>query len=132
MPYVVAGLLASLTVRVFFELQDYGPESAIRRFLEAIKKNNPAELDDVITEKAIHGDDEKEMIARIGIWQQKGVTMQVGRMERNINEVRAVVIFSFPNETIFGPVWVVERRGKDWLVDANKTAINFWDDYPPK
>jgi hypothetical protein len=132
MPYIAAGLLASITIRVFFELQDYGPESAIRRFLESVRTNNPTELLGVVTDPPIQGVNERRMVGALGVWDRNRVTSQVGRLERTGNEVRAAVIFSFPNGTIWSSVWVVERRGRMWLVDANKTATIFWDGLPPQ
>jgi len=134
MPYFAAGLLASLTIRVFFELQDYGPESAIRHFYQAtpnaIQTGSLADLQALSAEQ-IQGANETLMIARLAFWRSHGVSMQVGRIERTGNEVRAAVIFSFENGTIWAPVWVLQRRGKLWLVDFNKTSTIFWDFRPP-
>jgi hypothetical protein len=135
MSYVAAALLASLTVRVFFELQDYGPESSIRRFLEAIRANDgPALVADIVN-PPIQNRAERAMVASLAFWQTHGVTAQVGRLERTGDEVRATVLFSLPNGTANGTIWaavfVVKRIGRMWFVDANKTATIFWDDPPP-
>jgi len=127
--YIAAGLLASLTIRVFFELQDFGPESAIRTFMNALR--DPHSIQGEVITDPISGDPQKLMLVRLVNWQRHGVEAQVGYVKQSGNEARATVIFSFPNGTIWTTVWVVERRGKSWLVDANKTATIFWDDLPP-
>jgi hypothetical protein len=127
-PYVAAALLASLTIRVFSELQDYGPESAIRRFFGAL--GSPQALQDEIT-KGDLGDAELAMFADLLFWQTHGVTAQMGHVKVTGNEARVVVSFSFPNGTIWHSVWVVEGGGRKWLVNANKTATIFRDNRPP-
>ena len=131
MPYVAAGLLASLTIRVFFELQDYGPESAIRRFSESISHDNLSELEAVTVTKELSSK-EKAMVARLANWHHLGVSMQVGRIERTGTESRAAVVFSYPSGNSWGTVWVVQRSGKEWRVNVNKTATIFWDSVPPQ
>ncbi len=136
--YVAAALLASLTIRVFFELQDYGPESAVRRFYEAVpytvKTSDMSELKAVSTDE-IQGRAEIDMILTLAQWEMHGVPMQIVRLEGTGNEARVVVAFSFPTapqETVWTPVWVVQRRGKSWRVDVSKTAAIFWDARPPQ
>jgi len=137
-PYVAAAILASLTIRVFFELQDYGPESALRRANEAIQNDDGKGLLNVIVDHKLEGANEKAMVATLRFWYTHGVTMQVGRLIRNGNQVRAALVFGFPPRTFGFPkgtywssVWVVERNGRSWFVDANKTATIFWDSGPP-
>ena len=124
--YVAAGLLACLTIRVFFELQDSGPESAIRRFNDAIRDHDAESIRKLTTEP-LEGDATRAMLAKLDAWDSDGATMQVTLMERSGDEVRAVVVFSLPKGTSSAMIWVVERRGKMWLVDANKTATILWD-----
>lgn len=129
MPLFAAALLASLTIRVFFELQDYGPESAIRRFLGAVRR--PDEMQAMYGKTWLPTEPELEMIRVLAYWQSHGVSAQVGRLERVDDEIRAAVIFSFPNGTNWGFAWVVQRKGIDWRVDVNKTATIFRDSRPP-
>lgn len=139
-PYIAAALLASLTIRVFFTLQDYGPESAIRRFYaatpDAVRTGNVAELVDVSLDAKIQGLSEAAMVSRLARWRTHGVPMQVEFVQGNGNEVRAVVVFSLPlnkkTDYLWASVWVVVRIGKDWKIDVNKTSTIFWDAEPPQ
>src|SRR4051812_16565072 len=45
-----AGLLAALVLFVFATLQNYGPQSAVRRFHEAVRTGDPVELEDSIVQ----------------------------------------------------------------------------------
>ena len=62
--------------------------------------------------------------------------MHLAEMERSENEVRAAVLFTtsantdHPLGTQWAMIWVVTRRGKFWLVDANKTATILTDALP--
>jgi hypothetical protein len=126
-PYVSAALLASLTIRVFSELQDFGPESAIREYLDSIQTPE--------VQRSIKGrnDPESAMVRILSYWLANGVSIKIDRIERSGNDARAAVVFLFPghDQLIWMPVWVVHRTEKSWLVDANKTATIFWDSKPP-
>ena len=126
-PAIAAAFLACLTVRVFSELQNYGPESAIRRFYQAVKANDRKAVESVMVPQQIDGPNFKYLVGKLMAWNAEGANLQVARIERTGNEVRAVVVFSFPSGTVTGFVWVVERSGKDWLVDTNKTATILLD-----
>ena len=132
---VSAAVLASLTVGVFYQLQDYGPESAIRRFNELSINDNDEGLKTVIADNAqLHSI--FFLKQKLKEWYQDGATMQLAQMERSENEVRAAVLFTIPAEpdyplgTQWAMIWVVVRRGKSWLVDVNKTATILGDQLP--
>ena len=132
---LAATLLACLTVGVFYQLQDYGPESAIRRFNELSLNDNDEGLKMVIAENA-QVSSVVFLKQKLKEWYQYGATMQLAQMERTDNEVRAAVLFTIPPQpdyplgTQWAMIWVVVRRGKSWLVDANKTATILGDTLP--
>ena len=120
-----------MIVRVFFELQYYGPESAIRRFNEALKAQDIAAVQQASSEP-LQGDAEKRFLATLLDWDLHGVTFQVEKIVRTGNEVRAIVVFNFPKGDPEGFAWVIQHRGRQWLVDVNKTATIFSDTVHPR
>ncbi len=123
---VAAAFLACIIVRVFFELQYYGPESAILRFNQALKAHDLVTVQLCSTEP-LQGDLEKRFLAQLLDWDEHGVSLQVDKIERTGNEVRAAVVLTSPAGKPTGMVWVVQQRGRQWLVDVNKTATIFSD-----
>jgi len=124
---VAAAFLACLTIRVFFELQDYGPESAIRKFNEAVKNNDLGAMQAATLggREGLKGDKVPFLFWSLTQWDRRGIPMQIERIKRTGNEVRAEMVLTIPHQphdTIWAMTWVVERTGRDWLVDANKTA----------
>jgi len=139
-PIFAAAFVASLTIRVFFELQDYGPESAIRHINEAIRDGDSKTFNSLRV-KSAYDSGQAFMVNTLYEWYKNGVTMQVRRILRNGNEVRAVLAFEFPKGNfggeawpgmVWGTTWVVERQGAKWYVDLNKTATIFRDSNPPR
>jgi len=134
-PYIAAAIVASLTIRVFYELQDYGPESVIRRFYNAVGNlKTPltdGEINDLqkVTTDRLMGRAQAKMIERLREWDAKGATMEVMKVDSNGTEARAAVVFDFPKGTPMTMVWVVERRNNVWLVDVNKTATILSDQF---
>jgi len=132
---ISALVLACLTLGVFYVFQDFGPESAIRRFNEACIRNNDDELQSVIAEN-FQRNNVLLLKQQLRTWYENGATMQLAEMERSEKEVRAAVLFTIPPNqdyplgTQWAMIWVVTRRGKFWLVDANKTATILTDALP--
>ena len=129
-----ACILACLTLGVFYKLQDYGPESAIRRFNEASIRNDDDGIRAVIADNS-QATNVVILKQKLKEWYENGAVMQLAQMERSDNEVRAAVLFTLPPGseyslgTQWAMIWVVVRRGRTWLVDVNKTATILGDNY---
>ena len=118
---VAAAALAAVTLFVFYTLQDIGPESAIRRFHEAvITQNLPAlqsvsvqSLDDPNTQKLA-----TRVVEEIG----HGARYQLLHMDRGRSEVGAEVAYIRPDGSVAPTYWIVERHpGRQWRVNAMRT-----------
>lgn len=111
--------MALITLAVFSTLQDYGPESAIRRFHAAIASDDGPELQQV-TEQSIQAPQVRYLATWVRLLQQQGYRYQLMRMDRSPTQVRAAVVYTAGN--IVRPmIWVVEKKGHTWKVDAVKT-----------
>jgi hypothetical protein len=121
--YLSAGVLVFLTLYVFYRLQDYGPESAIRRFHAAIKNRDPVDLQRV-TKQPIDSSNTIKLIGMVQPWLAEGWSYKLLRMDRSPFQVRAAVVYTPPKEEGYERplIWVVEKSGRAWMVDVDKTV----------
>lgn len=125
--YLAAGAISLLTLYVFARLQDYGPESAIRRFHAAIANQDTQELIRV-TAEPIGSNNVRLLVFSVGRWEKAGWTYQLLRMERTSDQVRAAVVYLDPMGGTHPMIWIVERSGRSWRVNADKT-MTVYNDY---
>lgn len=124
--YGAAAVLALITLGVFAVLQDYGPESAIRRFHAAVMQDDPIELQSV-TEQNVRTPAVRELAVQVRSFLSTG-SYQLLRMERSPAQVRAAVVYtSRTTHEQFPMIWIVEQRNHVWRVDANKTLTILHD-----
>lgn len=118
--YAAASVLATITLGVFYVLQDYGPESAIRRYHQAILKQDRLDLQRVSVQE-IDSENSRLLAREVGGFLAIG-NYQLVRMERTPGEVRAGVVYR-PRGTqdVFPMIWIVEKKGGVWKVNVDKT-----------
>lgn len=120
---VAAALLASVTLGAFAVLQDYGPESAIRRFHHAVQVGDVNELERVT------GQDLKDpIVGDLASWVSRmnraGAQYHVLRVERQPTQVYAALEYTLPNGETYPTVWIVQREQRPeatWKVNARLT-----------
>lgn len=147
-----SGLLAAVTLTTFAVLRDYGPESAIRRFHEAIENGDARQLQAVsaqqVTPRIVRllGDyqtavqtanvpllgatvdasasqtDLERLVRRTMLVTASETTYRIGRMDRSPSQVRAALVYKFPNGRPSAMIWVITRTGPVWRVDARQTV----------
>lgn len=125
-PWVAAGLLALLTLFVFFTLQHYGPESAIRRFHRGAMRRDRAELAEVTLQSPDHP---AARLLAVFVLRSvaPGVRREFGSVYREPRHAEVEVIYRHPAGVSVASVWIVrkpERHGR-WLVDAERT-LRLW------
>ncbi len=128
--YVAAGVLAAITLFVFYTLRDYGPESAIRRFHDDFKNGNRRDLQEVTLQSI----DAQSTGALERILQQFDA---VGATSRIVDEdlsrpdrasVLAMYQLPFRNDFI---VWIVRLdQNHSWRVDTDETLQAFLGTHP--
>ncbi|AIE86149.1 hypothetical protein [Fimbriimonas ginsengisoli] len=119
--YLAAAGLCLLTLAVLYPLQDYGPESAIRRFHVAISHDDGVELQRV-TAQPIQSENVQWLARQVQGLMKAGARYQLLRMQRWPTQVRAAIVYTSPSDERFPMIWVVEKRGRIWRVDADKTV----------
>ena len=117
--YLSAGILALLTLGVFYVLQDYGPESAIRKFHVAAAAGDAGALQSV-TQQPVRTQEVQILAAKVRRLLGEGYRYQVLRMDRSPTQVRAAVVYTVGNIEL-PEIWVVEKDGRSWKIDAFTT-----------
>ncbi|MCO5297764.1 MAG: hypothetical protein M9921_12985 [Fimbriimonadaceae bacterium] len=124
--WIASGLLAVLTLSVFWVLQYYGPESAIRRFHVATLSGDLAELQQVTSEDV--GDPAVlSLREKVYLIAKAGGTFELGRMGLDGRSVTAEVRYRIPRLGILVTVWLVQKPPSDnhWKINATRTLANF-------
>lgn len=137
-----ATLLALIVMFTFGSLQNYGPESTLRRFHtsllniqraqvagQGIPANEWARLRSSLVEdigaRPGTGTDEYStmLVARVYDQYRIGATYSLARMDRHPREVRIAVVYAPPGLPQSTIVWVVTKPtgSREWKISARKT-----------
>ena len=121
-----AVVLALVTLSVFAALQDYGPDSTLRRFFEAVVSHDQ---DRVFSLMARTGQNppltegEKYVVAEIDSLANMGGSYHIERIRRPMDRVaEAWVRYDLPNGEQRMVSWILIRPGNRWSVDLSSTA----------
>ncbi|BBO23321.1 MAG: hypothetical protein AMXMBFR19_05480 [Chthonomonadaceae bacterium] len=117
-------VLAGLTLAVFATLQDYGPESAVRRFHEAALNGDSRAMGRVVTSDSSEGA-VSLLASRVLELARSGGRYQLLGIERGPGSARAEVAYVFPYRgLVISMLWSVRKEGRSWRVDADETLRN--------
>jgi hypothetical protein len=135
-------LLTSLVLFTYATLQNYGPESTIRKFHASLRNIYQSQMDnkgipkkDWETLKSTLQEDigsidgvitdprASEVIGRVLAQFQVGATYSLARMDRHPREVRMAVVYTQKLQPPTSLVWVVDKPigGREWKISAQKT-----------
>lgn len=126
---IPAAVLAALVLLVFYRLQFYGPESAVRQFHEAIANSNPGKLVDVTIAPASKRqlDEISWMYSQLEPRLSNGYVIRLREVDREQNEVDVTVYYYYPDGTPFGnATFVTSRTVSGWKVNVHKT-LRLWN-----
>lgn len=121
---IAAAALAVITIFVFWVLQDYGPESAIRRFHDAVLNRDPVALAQV-TAEALNDPNVVHLEQNVVQLAQAGANYRILRMDRGPRRVAAEVQYSLPDGRTGTTMWVVVKQNRVWRVEASETGQYF-------
>ena len=118
--YIVAAVLAGITIFVFYTLRDYGPKSAVRRFQNDVLSDNVQDLQQV-TAEPITNREVRELAVRVHQITPPGSASRIAAMDQEPGEVEVLVLYSFGMESTY-VVWIVDHQQNGiWAVNARKT-----------
>ena len=118
--YATAAVLSLITLTVFFVLQDYGPESTVRRFHQATVSRDDTELRRVTAQDL---DYPSVSYLRQSVYNavvRNRASVRLGNVAREPGRAVAEVDYLSPfgSATI---LWVVVETKAGWKIDADQT-----------
>jgi hypothetical protein len=115
-----ASIFAILVLAVFWVLQDYGPESTVRRFNQDIRDGH---LDDTagLTLEGPMTYDAEGLRSYTGMLLRYGGTYRIISMQRSPHKVVAIALYSFPNGDQRPFYWVVYNLQNRWQISAGES-----------
>lgn len=117
--WLAASALAAMVIAVFFVLQNYGPESAVRRFHEALLRNDAAELRAVTNPGS---GDALQAVASVAYRaMQAADSNRIVRREDAGGKVLVEVAYLRGGRILAILPWVARRAPGGWLVDPLET-----------
>ena len=120
---IPAALLAALVIFVFFTLQNYGPESAVRRFHEGVLDQNYSEIDEDVLQPVDPnkvGDLENFVVSKLAA----GARIRLQDVERTPTSVSVRVIYHAPDALPTWALWSAQKTQDGWKVDVVRTLYN--------
>lgn len=128
--WIAAGLIATLTASVFFVLQNYGPESTVRRFHEAVVRKNFSELSRVSSGSIRQATDRVELDpATAMLWNfvtdlvAQGARLRLRDVQRGPGFVWVAVYYVVPGRAPVALPWLARHTPQgEWKVDTLATA----------
>ena len=112
-----AAAIAAVTLGVFATFQDYGPESAVRRFHHAIANKSPNELAQVV-----EGPIDTTSVHDLGLdvdqaLKASGANYRIVKSERSPTQVEMLALYGGRPPII----WVVVKARDRWRIDPYLT-----------
>src|SRR5687767_14248067 len=121
--FVVAVILAAFTVGVFYILQNYGPESAVRRFHNAVAANDLDALARVIQED-VRSPAVRELRSRVWAINETARGIILFSSNRRTREVLVVGQYIAGNGYKFALPWLVQKKNTtNWRINVTGTLI---------
>lgn len=122
--YLAASVLAIFTLLTFFRLQNYGPQSVLRTFHEAISKRD-GKLADTVVRDGIDSSAMRQVMSFLSpVLVQSSSYELVESRRPNSNTYLAAVEYRTP-QGVFPFVWVLTKNDNTWKIDAQATDTIF-------
>jgi len=121
-PYVAAGVLAVITLLVFFTLRDYGPQSAVRRFNTDIHNHDYTDLQNVTTSD-VHKDPNVALLDKaLRDLDSLGASSRIVTTDMvSIDKATVLSVFDMTDHHQFF-VWVTRKEpNQGWKIDPEQT-----------
>ena len=122
--FLPAAVLAGLVLYVFASLQYYGPESAVRRFHEAILRGDGSEFEEVtLRPTSFQQDTEMVLMQRsISSVLNLGYRVRLQELQREPGKVTVTVYYYTPDGMpAANRPYVAVKTSTGWKVDVHQT-----------
>ncbi len=118
--FLAAAILAAITLVTFAVFQDYGPQSAIRRFHRAVLRKDGAEANQLLA-GGLNSPEGQALVNFVDEIARSSNSYEIVGMRRDRGAVVASVEYHMPNGMAASRVWYVRKQGGEWKIDAFNT-----------
>jgi len=127
--YVAAGMLASVTLLTFSQLQDFGPRSTVRRFHDALLTPGPGAVRQIneLVSPALGTYSTDQLAAGVREELLGGAEARLAAVQTEGSTAQVLVVYvrpSFPQPRVTPVVYFVrlpEERPRRWRIDSGST-----------
>ncbi|HLK16134.1 MAG TPA: hypothetical protein VKT78_15120 [Fimbriimonadaceae bacterium] len=113
-------LLALLTISVFYVLQDYGPESAVRKYNEGVLTGDLAAVNQISTQP-VDPNDADWLRAYVQSFLRTGGRLRLMNMDRTPDRSVAYVEYVEPEPPSIQFLFVVRKQNHIWRISPTET-----------
>jgi hypothetical protein len=114
-------LFGAMVLGVFWRSYDKGPISTIKRFHEAVRKQDP-----VLLQRSIDFDSDPTalqfLVSQTRALLAQNAVVEVAGIDGAKNEVRAAVVYQIEHQAPMLKVWVIDRQRDSWRVNPYRTV----------
>lgn len=112
--------LGLLVLFVFATLQNYGPESAVRRFHEAVLTGDFKRLEETVYQPS-RGPYASDIVGELGPILASGARIRLRDVDRRPSQVFVSVVYYLPDGRQGSFIWVTQKTQNGWKVDTQET-----------
>ncbi len=117
---IAAGLMTVLTLSVFGAAQNQGPESAVKRYHEAVRAGNLNAVSEVTSENPRAGQPAGlHLLVRRLL--DSGAQVRFGGTRKNYPEALVEVAYVLPNGEVWAWPYVTRLQAGRWRIDSIET-----------
>ena len=119
---VAAGLLAVLTLFVFFTFQNYGPVSAVRRFHDDVRNKDITDLQRV-TVGSLENPQVGELAKALLTFDSLNATSKIAAVQMlQSDEAAVITVYEMQDNRVLHLVWIVRKEpNQPWRIDPALT-----------
>lgn len=122
---LLAVVFACSTLAIFCFSQNYGPESAIRRYHRALSKGDLKTAYSISSSKE-HKITEKIIQRKVSKYLATGATWHRRKVVFKDKKAYAVILYVLPNQQVLRTMWSLTRnKNNTWSIDAEET-VSIW------
>jgi hypothetical protein len=116
-------LLSLVTLFVFFTLQNYGPDSTVRKFHLAARELDRDEAATLVYPDFDSSSTQELWTLVAGLLANGRTDFEITHFQRKANQAAIVVRYRFPNGEQRTLIWLVNRIEGKWRIDTRETTL---------
>ena len=116
-------LLTLVTLFIFGNLQNHGPDSALKQFHLAASEHNRIDASGLVTPNFDSAPTQELWIYITGLMANRRTVYEITHVTRQANAAAIVVRYRLPKGANRALIWKLIRTDGNWRVDTRETAL---------